>query len=199
MKWIYPAAISLALFAQAGCAGLSRAPLNVQAFGATGDGKTKDTAAFQKALDACAAASGGTVIVPAGSYLIGSIELKSHTALRLEKGANLLGSPNLEDYPIVKVRWEGKWIDGHRALIFAHDANHIAIIGGGNISGNPALGGRQMPRRPVIIEPINCTDVLFEGFSTEHHEHVVNPPRLLRKCSCEKSLHPQHRRQRRRY
>jgi len=169
MKWIYPTAISLALLAQAGCASLSRAPLNVQAFGATGDGKTKDTAAFQKALDACAAAGGGTVIVPAGNYLIGSIELKSHTTLRLEKGANLLGSPNLEDYPIMKVRWEGKWIDGYRALIFAHDANHIAIMGGGNISGNPALGGRQMPRHPVIIEPINCTDVLFEGFSTEHH------------------------------
>jgi polygalacturonase len=168
MKWIYPAAISLALIAQAGCAGLTRAPLNVQAFGAKGDGKTKDTAAFQKALDACAVAGGSTVIVPAGNYLIGSIELKSHTTLRLEKGANLLGSPDLEDYPIVKVRWEGKWIDGHRALIFADDANHIVIAGPGKISGNPALGGRQMPRRPVIIEPINCTDVLFEGFSTEH-------------------------------
>jgi polygalacturonase len=169
MKWIYPAAISLALIAQAGCAGLSRAPLNVQAFGATGDGRTKDTAAFQKSLDVCAAAGGGTVIVPAGNYLIGSIELKSRTTLRLEKGANLLGSPDLDDYPIVKVRWEGKWIDGHRALIFAHDVNHIAIAGLGKISGNPALGGRQMPRRPVIIEPINCTDVLLEGFSTEHH------------------------------
>ncbi len=168
MKWIYPAAISLALLVQAGCANLSRAPLNVQAFDATGDGKTKDTAAFQKALDDCAIAGGGTVIVPAGNYLIGSIELKSHTTLRLEKGANLLGSPELEDYPIVKVRWEGKWIDGHRALIFAHDANQIAIIGGGNISGNPALGGRQMPRRPVIIESINCTEVRFEGFATEH-------------------------------
>lgn len=168
MKWICLVAISLALIVQAGCVGLSRAPLNVKAYGATGDGKTKDTAAFQKALDACVAAGGGVVVVPAGSYLIGSIELKSHTTLRLEKGANLLGSPDLEDYPIMKVRWEGKWIDGHRALIFAHDANHIAIAGPGNISGNPALGGRQMPRRPVIIEPINCTNVQFEGFATEH-------------------------------
>ena len=69
---------------------------------------------------------------------------------------------------MMKVRWEGKWIDGHRALVAAHDANHIGIVGPGKISGNPALGGRQMPRRPVIIEPINCTNVLFEGFSTEH-------------------------------
>ena len=80
------------------------------------------------------------VIVPAGNYLIGSIELKSRTILLLETGAHLLGSPDLEDYPVMKVRWEGKWIDGHRALIFAHDADHIAIIGPGKISGNPGAG-----------------------------------------------------------
>ena len=147
---------------------MERAPFNVRAFGAIGNGTTKDTAAFQKALDTCAAAGGGDVLVPAGNYLLGSIELKSHTILRLEKDAHLLGSPDLDDYPVMKVRWEGKWIDGHRALISAHDADHIAIVGPGNISGNPALGGRQMPRRPVIIEPINCTNVQFEGFSTEH-------------------------------
>src|SRR6185436_16514688 len=90
------------------------APLNVRAFGATGDGKTKDTAAFQKALDQCAAAAdGGEVIVPAGDYLIGSIELKSNVLLRLEKDAKLMGSPDLEDYPVVEVRWEGRWIKGH--------------------------------------------------------------------------------------
>jgi len=167
MKQIRFAAVFLVLIWQIGCAGLLRESYTVRALGATGNGTTKDTAAFQKTLDACAA-NGGEVIVPAGNYLIGSIELKSGTTLRLENGANLIGSPDLEDYPIVKVRWEGKWIDGHRALISAHDANHIAIIGPGKISGNPALGGRQMPRRPVLIEPINCTDVRLEGFSTEH-------------------------------
>jgi polygalacturonase len=167
MKQFWSAAILLILIAQIGYADAQRAPLDVRAFGATGNGTTKDTAAFQKALDACAANGGGEVIVPAGDYLIGSIELKSGTTLRFESGANLLGSPDLDDYPIVKVRWEGKWIDGHRALISAHDANHIAVIGPGKISGNPALGGRQMPRQPVIIEPINCTDVRLEGFSTE--------------------------------
>jgi len=159
----------LVLIAQIGYADVQRAPLDVRDFGATGNGTTKDTAAFQKALDACAAArGGGEVIVPAGNYLIGSIELKSQTTLRLEPGASLLGSPDLEDYPVVKVRWEGKWIDGHRALVSAHDAGHIAIVGPGKISGNPALGGRQMPRRPVLIEPVNCTNVGLEGFSTEH-------------------------------
>ncbi len=169
MKPIRLVAISLVLSWCTGYSIVERAPFNVLTFGAIGNGTTKDTAAFQKALDTCAAAGGGTVIVPAGNYLLGSIELKSRTILLLEKGAHLLGSPNLEDYPVMKVRWEGKWIDGHRALIFAHDADHIAIIGPGSISGNPALGGRQLPRRPVIIEPINCTNIQFEGFSTEHH------------------------------
>lgn len=172
MKWIYPAAISLALLAQAGCKCVHHSPVvhlsNVRDFGAVGDGTNKDTVAFQQALDGCAAAGGGVVVVPAGNYLIGSLELKSHTTLRLEQDAHLLGSPDLDDYPVMKVRWEGKWIDGHRALIAAHDADQIAIVGPGKISGNPALGGRQMPRRPVIIEPINCTNVQFAGFSTEH-------------------------------
>ena len=165
MKPLHLAAIVFILLGQFGCASVSRAPFNVRAFGATGDGKTKDTAAFQKALDACAAAGGGEVVVPAGDYLIGSIELKSKTTLRLEKDAKLLGSPDLADYPVIKVRWEGRWIDGHRALISAIKAEHIAVVGPGHIAGNPALGGRQMPRRPAVIEPIDCRDVRLEGFS----------------------------------
>ncbi|MGA9779581.1 MAG: glycoside hydrolase family 28 protein [Limisphaerales bacterium] len=168
MKQIRLVTLFLILIGYTGHAAVQSAPLDVHACGAAGDGTTKDTAAFQKALDACATAGGGEVIVPAGNYLIGSIELKPHTTLLLKPGAHLLGSPDLEDYPIIKVRWEGKWIDGHRALVFAHDADHIAIIGPGRISGNPTLGGRQMPRHPVLIEPINCTDVRLEGFSTEY-------------------------------
>ena len=169
MKLVRLAAISLILICCTGYSIVERPPFNVGTFGAIGNGTTKDTAAFQKALDTCAAAGGGTVIVPAGNYLLGSIELKSRTIMLLEKGAHLLGSPDLGDYPVMKIRWEGKWIDGHRALIFAHDTDHIAIIGPGKISSDPALGGRQMPRRPVLIEPMHCTNVQFKGFTTEHH------------------------------
>ncbi len=156
------------LVAQAGCAAFSHSGFNVRKSGAVGDGATKDTSAFQQAINACAAANGGTVVVPAGNYLIGSIEMKSYTTLRLEKGAHLIGSPDLEDYPVMKVRWEGHWIDGHRGLIFAQTAAHFGIVGPGKISGNPALVGREMPRRPVLIEPITCLDVRLEGFATEH-------------------------------
>jgi hypothetical protein len=142
-------------------------PSNVRAFGAVGDGKNKDTAAFQNALDQCAKSGGGEVLVPAGDYLIGSIELKSNTTLHLENGANLLGSPDLADYPIVKARWEGQWVDAHRGLIFASGAANVAVVGPGKIIGSPKLGGREMPRRPCVIEPINCSDILLEDFSTE--------------------------------
>jgi polygalacturonase len=160
--------IALVFLTQMGCAIFSRSSLDVKNLGAVGDGKTRDTAAFQKALDACAAMGGGTVLVPAGAYLIGSIELKSHTTLRLEKGAILLGSPDLADYPVVKVRWEGRWVDGHRGLVSARNATDIAIVGPGKIFGNTNLIGRQMPRRPVIVEPIECTNVTLEGFATQH-------------------------------
>ena len=170
------AAIALIVLALAGCAGAFRAPFNVRAFGAMGDGKTKDTEAFQKALDACAAAGGGEVVVPAGNYLIGSIELKANTTLRIEMGATILGSPDLVDYPIIKARWEGRWVDAHRALISANDASHIAVIGSGKIAGNPALGGRQMQRRPCVIEPINCTNVRLEGFTATQRQMWTTHP-----------------------
>jgi polygalacturonase len=168
MKPFFIAVVVFTLLGLMGCSTVPRDALNVRTFGAVGNGTTKDTAAFQKALDICAVAKGGVVVVPAGDYLIGSIELKSYTTLRLEKGAHLMGSPDLDDYPVIKVRWEGRWIDGHRALIFARNADHFRIVGPGKISGNPALGGREMPRRPVLIEPINCIDVRLEGFATEH-------------------------------
>ena len=67
--------------------------------GAKGDGVTKDTAAIQAAIDACAAHGGGTVRLVAGTYLSAPIVLKSNITLQLDKGATLLGSPDHADYP----------------------------------------------------------------------------------------------------
>jgi len=152
--------------------GQSKRVLNVRDFGATGDGTTKDTAAIQQALDRCWVLGGGEVLVPAGNYLTGSIALRPNTILRLEKEATILGSPDFADYPVVQVRWEGKWIQGRTGLIYALSADHIGIVGPGKISGNSALGGRptaQNPlRHPALIEPIGCNDVRFEDFSTDY-------------------------------
>jgi polygalacturonase len=156
----------LVLLLQLGCAQTVKT-VDVRSLGATGDGETKDTVFFQKAIDDCAKHGGGQVVVPAGNYLLGSIELKSNVSLFLQQGASLLGSPDLEDYPIVKSRWEGEWVDAHRGLIYAKNADHIAIVGPGHIAGSSMLGGRQMPRRPVVIEPIGCNGVVLDGFAVQ--------------------------------
>jgi polygalacturonase len=147
--------------------------LNVMDFGAKADGQTKDTLAFQQAIDRCWVLGGGEVIVPAGNYLTGAIALKSDTMIRLDKDAVILGSPDFNDYPVSQVRWEGKWIKGYSALIYANNASNTGIIGPGKIAGSHALGGRpnaQNPlRHPALIEPIGCTNLRFEDFSTDYY------------------------------
>jgi polygalacturonase len=150
--------------------------LNVRDFGAKGDSSTNDTSAFQTALDRCAALGGGEVQVPAGDYLIGGIQLRSNTTLRLHAETTLRGTPNFDDYAVTTVRWEGKWIPGHVALIYAIDAQNVAVIGPANgvakIIGNPALAGRPRPdaplRHPALIEFIRSNGIHLEGFSTEY-------------------------------
>src|SRR5581483_7137044 len=65
---------------------------NIRDFGAKGDGKTLDTAALQAAIDACTADGGGTVLVPAGTFVIGTVELKDNVTLHIAAGGTLLGS-----------------------------------------------------------------------------------------------------------
>ena len=99
-----------------------KANVNVRDLGATGDGKTKDTLALQQALDRVSVLGGGEVLVPAGDYLTGALRLHSNTTLRLEDGAALNGSPDIADYPLTQVRWEGRWIKGYGAFVSAQDA-----------------------------------------------------------------------------
>jgi polygalacturonase len=146
--------------------------LNVRDFKAAGDGAAKDTASIQQAIDRCWVLGGGEVRIPAGNYLTGALALRSNVILRLESGATLSGSPDFADYPVSQVRWEGKWISGHVALIYAFDSERTGIVGPGKIAGSLALGGRPTPqnplRHPALIEAINCRDLRFEDFSTEY-------------------------------
>src|ERR1022692_3705045 len=70
---------------------------DVRTFGATGDGKTIDTAAINKTIDAAVAAGGGTVLFPAGNYLSYSIHLKSNVTLQLESGATIVAADPAAD------------------------------------------------------------------------------------------------------
>jgi hypothetical protein len=140
-----------------------RASFYVRDFGATGNGLTKDTAAFQRALDTCAVSGGGEVRVPAGRYLIGSIQIGNRTMLRLEKDSVLAGTPDLEDYPIMDVRWEGRWQRGHRALICLVHLEDTGIIGPGRIEGNRAVAFGKGMRGAPVIKSVSYVNLLWDG------------------------------------
>jgi len=136
---------------------------NVRHYGASGDGTNMDTAALQQAIDAAADAGGGTVILPPGRYLSGSLGLKSHVTLQLDKGATLLGSPHRLEYH--KVNFHG--------LLLADRQQDIAICGKGVIDGQGTLLAADTERlwkegklpdakegqRPVLINFRNCKNV----------------------------------------
>lgn len=71
---------------------------DISQFGAVGDGVALNTGAIQKAIDSCAASGGGTVIIPNGRYVTGTLFLKTNVTLWLDGGASLLGSPKIDDY-----------------------------------------------------------------------------------------------------
>ena len=147
---------------------------NVREFGAKGDGAVKDTPALQQALDACVAAGGGEVLVPAGNYLTGSLVLGSRTTLRFEAGATLTGSPDVADYPFVQARWEGEFRPSHRALLSAAKADDVSIIGPGTLVGPSVALAQLRPRGPdtgrgpVMIEAAECQDLLIEGVTVRY-------------------------------
>jgi len=93
---------------------------------------------IQQAIDACHTAGGGKVVVPAGEWFLkGPIHLKSNVHLYLEEGATLVFSDDPQDYlPLVKVRWEGTVCWNYSPLIYAYQAQNIAITGKGTIDGN---------------------------------------------------------------
>lgn len=103
------------------------ASYNIMDFGAKGDGKSICTKAINEAVEQCFRHGGGTVLVPAGVFVTGSIELKSHVDLHLEPGAELLGSENMADY---RVGWT------RHGIIFCEDAIDVSISGRGTINGN---------------------------------------------------------------
>lgn len=95
-------------------------------FGAGAD-STINTSAIQKTIDVCASSGGGTVYVPAGTFVTGTIQLRSNITLFLENGAKLLGSANLQDYYLDSVRV---------GMIFTKNCSNVKITGSGIIDGN---------------------------------------------------------------
>lgn len=106
-------------------------------YGARGDGKFDNTAAFKAAIEACHQAGGGRVVVPAGVFLTGAIHLKSNVNLHLEKGATILFSRDYKKYlPVVYTRFEGVECYNYSPFIYAYGQENLAITGEGILDGN---------------------------------------------------------------
>jgi len=152
---------------------------DVRTFGATGDGATLDTPAINRAIEAAAAAGGGTILLPAGAYLCFSIRLKSNVALYLDQGATIVAAEpqqNGKAYDSPEPNPEaGEYEDfGHRhwhnALIWGVGLENVSILGPGLIWGKGLV--RSVGRNPhpdglgdKAISLKNCHNVTLRDFS----------------------------------
>ena len=161
-RWLCVLALALPAFL-AGCILCRAATFNVRDYGAQGDGRTLDTAAIQKAIDACAKAGGGTVQLAPGTYLSRPLHLRgNHTTLQLDAGAVLQGTETFADYLNAKGKVVG--------LINADRLTDVAIAGSGIIDGAgapwwPAVkeakktGAAEPRRRPKMVNFNHCRGV----------------------------------------
>ncbi|MEM6966006.1 MAG: glycosyl hydrolase family 28 protein [Bacteroidota bacterium] len=143
---------------------------DIVSFGAKPDGKTLNTKAIQKAIDAAHSSGGGRVVVPVGKFVTGSIRLKSRVELHVEQDGVLLGSTDPAHYFKIN-RWKG--------LVMADGADHIAITGKGEINGR----GRQ------VALAIDSLFYAGEIDSTQYNFVEMRPkyylrPQLIELVSC---------------
>lgn len=161
--------------------------LDVRDFGAVGDGVRDDTGALQAAIAACPA--GATVFVPAGDWLCAPLFLKSDLRLHLQRGARLLGHPDIERWPLLPATltpadggealvlgsWEGRPAPCHASLLTALDVERVVIDGEGCIDGNASFETWwSRPKtpfagwRPRTILIANSREVAVEGVTVRN-------------------------------
>jgi len=128
---------------------------NMKEQGADVTGKNKCTELINKTIDKAYAEGGGTLYFPAGEYLTAAIRMKSNITIHIESGAVIKFSDDFEDYlPFVKMRWEGVFMNSLCPLIYAHNAENIAIKGRGKIDGQ---GHKWWAESRRIIDEIKKT------------------------------------------
>lgn len=138
---------------------------DVKEYGAVGDGRTKDTAAIQRAIDDCHEAGGGQVVLHGGSFISGTLYLKSNVFLEITASARLVASPDIGDYGADthhnRYRNE-KDID--RCFIYAQDARNFGLSGQGEINGSaecfPNAGSIY---RPMMLRFLRCSHIHIEN------------------------------------
>jgi polygalacturonase len=169
---------------------------NIRQYGAKGDGTTLDTAAVQAAIDACHRNGGGIVLVPAGTFQIGTVELKSNVTLHIAAAGKLLGSANGKQYHAVDaipLTGDSTLNDGNWALLFAVNATNVTIERAGTIDGHGAqfhsavrgtpppsgLGGNRRPYHLLFhrcdrltVRDIALVDCAYHSIRVIQSKHV---------------------------
>ena len=145
---------------------------DIRTYGASPNGETINTAFIQKAIDACTASGGGTVLVAGGSFVTGTIYLKDNVALHIAEGAVLMGSTDISDYATdtyKNIYANESHMD--RCLIFARNAQHISIEGKGTINGQGQM--EHFPtdgsQRPMLIRFLECSHLRMRDVN------LINP------------------------
>ena len=164
----------------------------VTEFGAKGDGLTVNTEYINNAIEACFLAGGGTVYFPAGSFVSGTIVLKSDVHLYLEAGSVLMASTDLADYQVITPSFRSytdvNYVD--KSLIYAEKSKNLGISGKGIIEGN---GGHDQfnfsndpshyKDRPFLIRMVECSDVSIEDITIKDSpmwvQHYLACERLI--------------------
>ncbi len=156
--------------------------INIKDFGAIGDGTTLSTTNIQQAIDACAEQGGGTVLIPAGSFLTGTLMLRSYVELHLAPAARLLSSMEEADF-VAPEGDAGQFLSegqGNKALLCARHAVNIAVTGLGTIDGRgeqflePEDEGSDTVLkiirefRPKLIDLEGCVNVVFRDVTLYH-------------------------------
>jgi polygalacturonase len=141
---------------------------SVRSFGATGNGTTNDTAALQRAINACT--GGGTAELTAGRYLSGPLNLPGNITLQIDSGATLLASQNAADYPA-----SGSHLT---PLLQANRVSNVTITGGGTIDGQGApwwalinqekAAGAPLSPRPAMIDLESVTTANINGITVRN-------------------------------
>ena len=165
------------------------ADYNIKDYGAKNDTTVLSTHALQSAINACSQAGGGRVVVPAGMYKIGTIQLKSHIHLYLEQGATLFGSTRLDDYIPMKsdylsLRTQTTTIQ----LIYADGVQDVSIDGLGTIDGRGRAFKKQSWNdegitRPHLLRFIQSQNIVVRGVTLRNSgcwmQHYLACDRLI--------------------
>ena len=139
---------------------------DVTAYGAKGDNKTDNTAAFAAAITAANAAKGGHVIVPSGTYVTGAVYLKSNVDFHLNAGATLKFSGDASKFPTVLTRYEGIECMNRSPMIYAYNESNIALTGSGTLDASATSSWNKGSDRAYL-------ESLISKGTTDPHKRVV--------------------------